>query len=404
MNKYPEAAETPTHRAIAAAAGVAPSTVSLALRQDPRVKARTANRIRSVAKQMGYRANPSVSMWMAHVRATRNPKFQEVIAYIRTIPRDHTFRKCVPFERYRNGAVERANRLGYQLRDFEWHDQGMTSKRLRTILDAQGIRGLIFEYSDFEESHQYTIDFDWTGLTAISLVGRPADSPIHNVSSNYFDGTMLAYKELIALGYSRIGMSLHMFSDQSMDFELSGGFLCAQSLHPNFARIPIHNTQVVQGWDRKGFCDWCKKYKPDAIVSPDSEILSFIKHMGLRVPEDIGFANLVRRENSEVSGVEHHPEHIASVAVDLLSSLLHNNETGQAQFVRRELLEPTWYPGATVRKQLQPNGGESRQNGALLRVYSRHRDWQTPGQDHDVVFNPIGAASVEGLVGSGMKH
>ncbi len=386
MTQIPEASATPTHRAIALAADVAVSTVSLALRNDPRVKPATAEKIRAVARQLGYRANPSVSMWMAHVRATRLPCFQEVIAYVRTIPRDHTYRKHVPFDRYRKGVVERAKRLGYQVRDFEWHEQGMTSKRLRTILRAQGIRGLIFEYSDFEERHQYTIDFDWKGLTAISLVGRPADSPIHNVSSNYFDGTMLAHQKLLELGYSRIGMALHLFSDRSMDFELSGGFLCAQSLNPAFARIPIHNTDVVQGWDRKGFCAWLKKYRPDAVVAADTEIFDFMKGMGVRVPEDVGFVHLIKPADSDCSGIEHHPEQMGSVAVDLLSSLLHLNETGEVPFVRRELLEPTWFAGTTVRATGKPKVTSSAKELVPLRVYSRHRDWQKPGQDHDAIF------------------
>ena len=346
-----------------------------------------------IAEQMGYRANPSVSMWMAHVRTTRNPHFQEVIAYIHTIPRDHSYRKYVPFDLYRKGAEARANRLGYQIRDFEWHAENMTSRRLRSILHAQGIRGLIFEYSDFEEAQQYSLEFDWTGLTAISLGGRPSDVPIHNVSSNYFDGAMLAHQKLLELGYRRIGLSLHMFTDRSIDFEISGGFLCAQSLNPDVVRIPIHNTEVVQGWDRAGFCAWVEKYRPDAVVSANEEILDFIKYKGLRVPEDMGFAHLIKPVGSELSGIEHHPEHMGSVAVDLLSSFLHLNETGEVQIVRRELLEPTWFQGTTVRKLAAPAAAAITPEPAPLRVYSRHRDWQKPGQDHDIVFKRKAAAS-----------
>ena len=373
----------PSHRAIAQAVGVAPSTVSLALRNDDRVMPATAEKIRAVAQQMGYRANPSVSMWMAHVRSTRQPRFQEVIAYLHTIPRNHSYRRYVPFDLYRKGAGERAARLGYQMRDFEWHDQGMTSRRLRKILEAQGIRGVILEYADFEETQQYTIDFDWTGLSAISLGGRPSDIPIHNVSSNYFDGAMLAYQKLVELGYSRIGLSLHMFCDRSMDFETSGGFLCAQSLHPRAERLPIHNIDVFQGWDRQGFCEWYKRYQPDAIVSPNSEIFAFIKDMGLRVPGEVSCVHLRKPEGSTISGIEHHPQQIGSVAVDLLSNFLHLNQTGGVELIRRELIEPTWDQGTTVRAAAATPRRAARASDTPLRVYSRNRDWQAPGQDHD---------------------
>ena len=376
----------PTHRTIARAAGVSSSTVSLALRNDTRVAPGTSAKIRSTAESLGYRANPSVSMWMAHVRTTRPPRFQEVIAYVHTIPRDHSYRRYVPFDLYRKGAGERASRLGYQVRDFELHDQGMTSKRLRQILAAQGIRGLLLEYADFEEFHQYSIDFDWTGLSTVSLGARPSEIPIHNVSSCHFDAAMLAYQKLVALGYSRIGLSLHMFCDRSVDFETSGGFLCAQSLHPEALRLPIHNIDVFQGWDRKGFCEWYEQYKPDAILSPNSEIFEFIRHLGLRVPDDIGWVHLAKSRGSSFTGIDHHPEQIGSVAVDLLSNFLHLNETGQAEVIRRELIEPAWCDGATVRKIEKRPASPARAIRPVntpLRVYSRSRDWQAPGQDHD---------------------
>ncbi len=373
----------PTHRAIAQAVGAAPSTVSLALRNDPRVAGKTAEKIRAVAQKMGYRANPSVSMWMAHVRRTRSPRFQEVIAYIHTIPPEHSYRRYVPFDLYRKGAGERANRLGYQLRDFEWHDKGMTSARLRRIFEAQGIRGLIFEYSDFEERQQTTLDFDWTAHSAISLGAPPSDIPIHNVSSDYFGGAMAGYQKLAALGYSRIGMSLHTFSDRSIDYEVSGGFLCAQSLHPNVARIPIHNIDVVQGWDRRGFCDWFEQHRPDAVVSPNKEIYEFMQHMGLKAPRDVGWVNLIKPTGSEVTGLDHHPEQLGAAAVDLLSSVLCMNETGKVEFIRRELIEPTWCEGNTVRTIGPPATPAKDSRDLPLRVYSRNRDWQAAGQDHD---------------------
>lgn len=381
-----ESVSTPTHRSIAQAVGVAPSTVSLALRNDPRVARETVAKVRSVAEEMGYRANPSVSMWMAHVRTTRSPRFQEVMGYIHTVPRNHSYRRYIPFDLYRKGAGERAKRLGYQLRDFELHGEEMSSKRLRSILDAQGIRGLIFEYADFAEFNQYTLEFDWTGLSAVTVGARPSDLPLHNVSSNHFDAAKLAYRKLIELGYRRIGLSLHMFCDRSVDFETSGGFLCAQSLYPKATRVPIHNTDVFQGWDRRGFCEWFERYQPDVVVSPNSEIFGFLKYMALRVPEDVGWVHLAKANGSCVAGIEHHPQQIGSAAVDLLSNFLHMNETGQVEVIRRELIEPTWSQGSTVRavaiKSESPNGTTD----LPLRIYSRDRDWQAPGQTSDYLM------------------
>lgn len=378
-----ESFSTPTHRSIAQAVGVAPSTVSLALRNDPRVARETVAKVRSVAEEMGYRANPSVSMWMAHVRTARPARFQEVMGYVHTVPRNHSSRRYMPFDLYRKGAGARAQRLGYQLRDFELHEEGMTSDRLRKMLDAQAIRGVIFEHTDSEEFNQYTLEFDWTGLSAVTLGARPSDLPVHTVSSNHFDGARLAYQKLIELGYRRIGLSLHMLCDRSLDFETSGGFLCAQSLYPKASRIPIHNTDVYQGWDRRGFCEWFERYRPDVVISPNSEIFEFLKYMALRVPEDVGWVHLAKASGSCVAGVEHHAQQIGSAAIDLLSNFLHMNETGQVEVIRRELIEPTWIQGSTVRTVPIKSPLPSDELDLPLRIYSRERDWQAPGQTQD---------------------
>ena len=49
---------TPTIYDVARAAGVAPSTVSRAFSRPDRVNAETAERIRDVAAELGYRTNP----------------------------------------------------------------------------------------------------------------------------------------------------------------------------------------------------------------------------------------------------------------------------------------------------------------------------------------------------------
>ena len=50
---------------IAKAAGVGKATVSLALRNDPRLRPQTCRRIQKIARQMGYRTNATIASLMA---------------------------------------------------------------------------------------------------------------------------------------------------------------------------------------------------------------------------------------------------------------------------------------------------------------------------------------------------
>lgn len=53
---------------IAVKAGVTKGTVSLALRNHPRISAATPVRVQAVAAELGYRPNPAVAAWMSHRR------------------------------------------------------------------------------------------------------------------------------------------------------------------------------------------------------------------------------------------------------------------------------------------------------------------------------------------------
>src|SRR5258708_26805888 len=65
---------------IAQSLGVAPSTVSRALRSDPRISAVTRQRVEEAAEKLGYRPNPLVSALMASPRRLGGNGEVDVIA------------------------------------------------------------------------------------------------------------------------------------------------------------------------------------------------------------------------------------------------------------------------------------------------------------------------------------
>ncbi len=81
-----------------------PMTDVARLRGDAKVAPETVRLVKETAEKMGYKANPGVAMWMAHVRRGRGPRFRETIAYVHTVPPDHSLRSYVPFARYLDGA------------------------------------------------------------------------------------------------------------------------------------------------------------------------------------------------------------------------------------------------------------------------------------------------------------
>ncbi len=70
----------------------------------------------------------------------------------------------------------------------------------------------------------------------------------------------------------------------------------------------------------------------------------------MRVPEDIGLIQLERRsDDPDWAGMDQHNDLTGEAAVDMVVSLLHNNEIGIPAFPRATLIEASWVSGRTVR-------------------------------------------------------
>ena len=100
---------------IAARAGVSRTTVSFALRNNPKIPKKTADLVRAIAQQLGYRPNPRVAAVMAHIRRARAVPAGERIAFVWV----HTSRaesaRDLFLQRVFLGAKARAEALGYSL-------------------------------------------------------------------------------------------------------------------------------------------------------------------------------------------------------------------------------------------------------------------------------------------------
>src|SRR4051794_30241649 len=73
-------------RQIAEAAGVCLMTVSLALRDSPKISASTRERIHGLARALGYRPDPELSRLMKHLRTSRTARGRTGLALVDLYP------------------------------------------------------------------------------------------------------------------------------------------------------------------------------------------------------------------------------------------------------------------------------------------------------------------------------
>ena len=75
---------------VAREAKVHPTTVSMAMRNHPRLPLETRQRIQEIAKDMGYRPDPAVQALVAYRRRVKASRMPSTIAYVTTDARHET--------------------------------------------------------------------------------------------------------------------------------------------------------------------------------------------------------------------------------------------------------------------------------------------------------------------------
>ena len=173
---------SPTLRTLAQLANVSKTTVSLCLRDHPRIRLEVRQRIQRLALEAGYRPNALVANLFAQLRSSKTSTYQSTLGLL-CVAKDpseldtvHTFRSWIA------GCRARAAERGYGFDQLWIYEPGVTPTRLVKILDARNIRGVAV--IGFYEGEAIARDFDpvWKRSAAVALGTRPVWPVIHFAS------------------------------------------------------------------------------------------------------------------------------------------------------------------------------------------------------------------------------
>jgi LacI family transcriptional regulator len=331
----------PTMHEIAARAGVGKATVSLALRDDPRLRPETRRRIQRIAAKMGYRPNPTISNLMAQLRASRTPKYQATLGLLRDSFGTDTIRPY-PVDAWFAGCAERAAQLGYKVETFSPDAGGKDvlfkdAGELASELDARNIRGVAVT----GVSEAMVSGFPWERFAAVSP-GRRLVAPGLNFSTNDHFGTAFqAARRLAGLGYRRIALVIDPELDAAVEKRYSGGFLAAHDGVAGGAQIPVFAFGAAR---EAAFRAWYSEHHPEAILTLHGEIEQWVDDPGHR--PTLTHLDL-RTKRAGWSGMRQNHAQIGAAAVDLLIGQLHRNETGLPALPQGAFIQSTWVDAAT---------------------------------------------------------
>lgn len=331
---------------VAERAGVHVTTVSLALRNSPRLPKETRERVRQLAQEMGYEPDPMLSALTVYRKRVQMPHYQGVLAWL-----DNTKHKdATPASRiysgYWEGALERCKELGFKLEEFLTSDTPLS--RLAGVLRARNISNILLPPQPRHLSH---INFDWANFSSVSFGFSLTRPRLHLVTSAQFRAARLAVRTMRSYGYRRIGFTTLHNAELRTDLNFSSGYLAEQRLGRR-EELPIFEFDDEQSTTRRHFLrdfkKWFRAFKPDGIISLDREVYSALGGMGIG-PETCGYASLdLPQDNQGIAGVHQNGRTIGRTAVDFLVDMSHRNERGIPQTPLRILVEGIWRDGPSL--------------------------------------------------------
>ncbi len=338
---------TTTLKDIARAAGVSLMTVSRVLRGAPKVSTETRARVQAEAKLLNYQPDPHLTRMMQVVRGKKETRVRAVIAVIREhVPQDGLLGasyQYVPIEHIQH----RAQAHGYAVGEFWLGKDGLTPKKLQKILHARGAEGVIVS----PQSMQLPCSkLDYTPFAAVTFGNAMQHPALHMCAGNMTLGIHTAAEQLAARGYQRIGVAVTKWIVNRSQFGYSGGlFHWQQSLAPD-QRVPLllfPSNDISKGFD--AFAKWMREQRPDALITFDTHVPAWLKRLGLRVPQDIGFVvHDWTPKMQDYAGIYQRRDHLAAAAVDLIVTQLSQHEHGVPEVPRQIMIPPQWVDGPSV--------------------------------------------------------
>jgi DNA-binding LacI/PurR family transcriptional regulator len=335
-----------TLRQIAVRAGVSVGTVSLSLRDSPRITPETRRHVLEVARSMGYESDPRVAEFMSFLRRKKPRGAPPVLAMLMgKTPAQAAARPPEPrHEVCMREARRRATELGYQVEVFnvgEARDPAYTPARLQTILLTRAIRGILLPPVGVVHP---VLPRELDHFCFAESMDREVPPYFACVQSAIFQNTLLAMTEIHRAGHERVGVFV------------GGNLLVPETI------AAYRHSAIEFGWplltphhrpdyNTDELAAWIAREKPSVIYTNFPDLYHQLFALGFQIPRDLSFVlNEVPHHRLPVnpSGIDDEPERVFAGMVDLLVSQLNHGQFGVPAVRPRTELIGRWHPGDTL--------------------------------------------------------
>ena len=248
--------------------------------------------------------------------------------------RDGWRRASGAYAAFFDGARTRARSLGYNLVDFWLREPNISGDRLKGILRARGIDGLLLAPLPIENT--VLPAFDWSGFSVIAAGYSVREPEFHRISHDYFHGMTMALTHCREKGYRRIGLFLDSRVSKVLSNLWHAAYLAEQRTTPG---VELIEPLLATSWDDPAFGPWLREQRPDALICLDPWLLENIGRLPKRLPVVCLNADEAPRP---MPGISRDFGIVGEAAAERLVSLLHHNERGVPLRPQTILVEGVW--------------------------------------------------------------
>jgi LacI family transcriptional regulator len=342
-----EGCPSPTIRRLAEVVGCSKSAVARVLKHQAGVAPAIRERVLKMAAAEGYRPDPELARVMGRLRGRKKARAAANLAWLRygrapEAPQDYPW-----FAPIWEGARRRAEELGYRLDQVIEDSRRLSVTRLREILLARGVAGLVESPPWRHESYA---SFDASPF-AVAIAGE-SDRPyvMHQSGPDHFHNMRMLMRELRGLGYRRPALVASDYIHVVSAGTVVAGFETEKLELPPEDRVPWHSR--ISDQKPEELAAWLRVWRPDVLICGNNTWEALLRSLGWRVPEQIGLAHInLAADVAEWGGIDQNHVAIGAGAVDLLAMQLVKGERGAPASPVLQLVAGRFVKGRTLRAQ-----------------------------------------------------
>lgn len=301
-----------TVRSLAAELGVAPITVSRALRGHDTVRPELATRVKKLAKRRGYRSDPLVAEVMGGLGRGKGTRYRETVAFVWTHERSES-------DREEQGARAAGEALGYRFEVVKPWKEGLREADVSRILWSRGIRGVLLAPNYSRPDPRY--ELEWPKFAAVLLGSSLVNTGVTRVARDYYHDARLALARLEGAGFSRVGLALDLSTHERTGRRYAAAF---REYGGAAGRLHLVDGARPEAAERARYEEWLERARPDAVLTDFSLAGGWTAKAAPGLPH----ARLMVRPGEAAQGVRADFSRVGAEGMRMLDGLLRENRLG----------------------------------------------------------------------------